>query len=280
VYVRRRGNASTSGEGGMKTFLFSVCWVVAFTPPAVEGEEQWTIKGAGVELTYSTPDSVQAIAVLSDCSSGKERIERFFHMGWQQPVRARIFPDRESLTAYWRSAWKIPDLQVECWQVASGTGSMLAILSPRVWRTEACEHNADDSIATHLLIVHELVHMFHGQHNPGHEFEGMDDAGWFVDGLATYVSGQLERSHAAAARTAIAEGKDPAELKSAWSGRFRYGVCGSMAQYVDFRYGRGVLRAMLGAVTQQELLKVMGTSEAQFLSDWKRWVMSRPPQPE
>jgi hypothetical protein len=260
----------------MRAFLVFVGCILTIDSgaPRTGGDDQVIIRKAGTQLMYSAPDSLQSGKVMSDCAVGMERVEQFFKLQWRGGIQVRLFPDRQSLTAYWRIAWKIPDLQVECWQVASGTASMLAILSPRVWKTEACDHDPDDSTATQLVIIHELVHAFHGQYNPSREFEGMDDVGWFVEGLATYVSGQLERLHSSAASMAIAEHRDPGELKSAWSGRYRYGVCGSMVRYIDVEYGREVLKAMLGSVTQEELLEHLGTSEPAFLSAWKRWVLS------
>ena len=56
------------------------------------------------------------------------------------------------------------------------------------------------------LITHELVHTYHGQHNPTRDFTGMDDLGWFVEGLATYASGQMAHSHAGDAKAALAAG--------------------------------------------------------------------------
>src|SRR6516165_2607432 len=79
--------------------------------------------------------------------------------------------------------------------VASGVADRMVILSPRVWKTQAAEHDPADAEHLRDLIAHELVHVYHGQHNPRPDFDGMDDSGWFVEGLAVYVSGQLERSH-------------------------------------------------------------------------------------
>ena len=45
------------------------------------------------------------------------------------------------------------------------------------------------------LIAHELVHVYHGQRSPRPDFHGMDDVGWFVEGLAVLASGQLELHH-------------------------------------------------------------------------------------
>ena len=62
--------------------------------------------------------------------------------------------------------------------------------------------------------------------------------GWFVEGLAVYASEQRQRSHRNAARDAIAAGKAPKRLAEAWSGRYRYGVSGSVVEFVDRRDGQ------------------------------------------
>ncbi len=61
------------------------------------------------------------------------------------------------------------------------------------------------------------------------------------------ASGQLAAEHKGAAREAIAAGKAPDHLANAWSGRWRYGLAGSLAGYVDRRWGRGTVVAMLAA---------------------------------
>jgi hypothetical protein len=71
----------------------------------------------------------------------------------------------------------------------------------------------------------------------------MDDLVWLVEGLAVYVYGQLDHARRDAARQTIAAGKAPTSLAKAWSGGFRYGVCGSMVRSIDQRYGRKTLIA-------------------------------------
>jgi Peptidase of plants and bacteria len=157
--------------------------------------------------------------------------------------------------------------------VAAGVADRLLILSPRVWKTEAVEHDPADAAHVREVVAHELVHVFHGQQNPIGDFEGMDDLGWFVEGLATYVSGQLSHEHRGAAAEAIQAGKGPVRLADAWSGRYRYGVCGSMVEFVDQRWGRETIANLL-AVTKPEIaLKLLGVTEAQFLEDWQKFVL-------
>src|SRR5262249_4104940 len=150
-----------------------------------------------------------------------------------------VFPHREQFDAYFKKRWQVP--RTERWMVASGVHDKLTVLSPRVWKAEAVEHDPKDETHFRELIAHELVHVYHGQLNPTGDFDGMDDLGWFVEGLAVYVSGQLENAHRDAASQALAKGQAPVSLAKAWGGRYRYGVCGSMVRFVDERWGRQML---------------------------------------
>ena len=130
---------------------------------------------------------------------------------------------------------------------------------------------------TDYVVAHELVHVYHGQHNPTGDFEGMDDLGWFVEGLAVYVSGQLEHGHKHAAQNAIAKGKAPTQLARAWSGPFRYGVSGSMVRFIDKRYGRDMLWKLLPETKPDKVLNHLGLSEKDFLAAWRNAVTKDEP---
>jgi hypothetical protein len=144
----------------------------------------------------------------------------------------------------------------------------LTVLTPRVWKTEAAEHDPADAAHFRELVAHELVHVYHGQNNPTRDFDGMDDLGWLVEGLAVYVSGQLDHAHRDAARQAIATGKAPSSLATAWSGKHRYGVCGSMVRYIDRHYDRQTLQDLLKEVNQAGVLGRLKVSEKEFLQAW------------
>jgi hypothetical protein len=246
------------------------CFVSVGVAPPTAG----SVQGDSLSVVLEEPDRALDPWVKATCTEAMGKIQAFFGLPFASGVRVRVFPVRAALTAYWRSAWGIPDLQPECWQVASGTASLLALLSPRVWKIEACEHDPADTIATKLLVTHELVHVFHAQRNPRPEFDGMDDLSWFVEGLATYVSGQLDRLHPNAARSAIDGGSAPSALAGAWSGKYRYGVAGSLVKYLDLTYGRPMLMALLPATTQEEILRKLGVREEVLLARWREWVLS------
>lgn len=218
-------------------------------------------------------DSNVAPRVAEDTRAGRDRVESFFEAPFPQPVVVRVFPDRASLDEYTTEAW---GFATECWMVGAGATRTLLLLSPRVWGSEACDHDPDDPAELSDLIAHELVHVYHMQNNPSNEFEGADEIGWFVEGLATYVSGQLDRGHRGRAREAIATGAAPARLADAWTGAYRYGVSGTLVEYIDVTWGREVLNSLLGATSQTEILAPLGVDEAGLLAGWRQWLSSAP----
>jgi hypothetical protein len=201
---------------------------------------------------------------------GKKKVERFFGSPFKSSFVVEICPNRAALDDYFTKRWKMPKTQA--WMVAAGIADQLVLLSPRVWKTEAAEHNPSDVAYVRDLIAHELTHVYHGQHNPRPNFDGMDDMGWFVEGLAVLASGQLERSQKGRAAEALKAGRAPAKLADAWSGRYRYGVCGSMVEFLDHTKGRDVIKKLLSAVTNEEALRILNTTEQKFLDDWKAHI--------
>lgn len=217
-----------------------------------------------------SPDDPGGAAAAEDTVTAQETIEDFFGAPFEEPVRVTIAADRATFDAVMPPEWGMTPTQ--CWMVGVGVADWFAVLSPAAWEDEACEHDPDNAEELQDLITHELVHTYHGQHNPTRDFTGMDDLGWFVEGLATYASGQMAHSHAGDAKAALAEGAIPADLESAWSGKYRYGVSGSMVAYIDATYGREVLASLLDATSEYDLLGRLGLSEPEFLTAWQDWV--------
>jgi hypothetical protein len=242
-------------------------------PPEAPTTMNWRkLSQKGVTVEYQAQDRTQAERLLPLLLKGRKTVPDFFHRPFPHAFAIRIYPDRDTLTAYWRDAWHIPDFQPELWMVASGTANMLTILSPAVWKTQAAEHDPSALLDVERLLTHEMVHVFHGQNNPHPDLDGMDDLGWFVEGLAVYVSGQLQEGHMASAQEAIAKGKEPKHLADAWSGRYRYGVSGSILDYIVTTYGRKILDKMLTGATQQDLLQPLGVTEKELLERWRAFV--------
>lgn len=252
-----------------RTMLLALLVTACATPRGVPQSPWQTRTVAGVTVRYQTPDEAVADQVTDAVSAGHRQIEAYFGAPFPDRYEVVIYPDRQQLTDHWREEWKTPELQAQCWMVASGSATALALLSPRVWATEACEHDASNVPRTRALMTHELVHVFHAQHLTGRTFDGMDEAGWFVEGLAVQVSGQLALGHLASASAAIAAGKAPSSLAEAWSGKYKYGVCGSLVGWVEAKAGRPALRKMLAFRTTPELLTAIGLGEPELLEHWR-----------
>lgn len=223
----------------------------------------------------SAPDDPARAAIEADAAVARTQIEAFFGQPFRQPVSILIAPSRAAFDAALPAAWGIAPSQ--CWMVGVGVADNLYLISPTAWTTDACEHNAADAQHVQDIVTHELVHAFHGQSNPSRDFSNAEEVGWFVEGLAVYVAGQLDRGRNSNPADAIAAGAAPTSLGDAWSGRYRYGVCGSMVQYIDQTYGRATLLAMLSMTTQQQVLQRLGTTEPEFLAAWQAWVAQRTP---
>lgn len=224
-----------------------------------------------LDITYEAADSNSAVVLQAYALNGMAQIERFFGRSFPEPVMLTILPDREAFDAYAAKKWGLT--QTQCWMVGAAGTHDVVLLTTRLWEP-ACDHDASDERHVRDLLVHEFVHAFHMQINPSDEFERADEVGWFVEGLATYVSGQLEAGHLVRAHEAVEKGETPDHLVDAWSGPYRYGVAGSMAAFLDELLGRGQFGTLLAATTQAELLDPVGMTERDFLEAWKAWVLS------
>jgi hypothetical protein len=235
----------------------------------VPAEQAWSMLALrGAQVHYTAGDAALAPAVGEDVQSGMQRIEVFFGHPFRASFEVFMFPGREHLDAQWQEAWGAPEFKSECWMVASGVAQRLDLLSPNAWGAEACEHNATDRRATAQLITHELVHVYHGQHNPVPDFTGMDDLAWLIEGVATYASGQLDEGRMTRVRQLVAKGEAPKSLSGFWSGRDKYGLAGSLARYVDGRFGRARLFESLNETSQEAVLAKLGVTERQLIEAW------------
>jgi hypothetical protein len=206
--------------------------------------------------------------------SAQQRVVEKFFGASIAPFELKIVPTHAAMQEIAAARWKVPELP--CWAVAMGTGSTLLLLEPAAWKTEACDHATDTEADIDRVIAHELAHVFQGQQRPAdRELANADDVGWFVEGLATYASGQLTPDRIQQVRELVAAGKAPTKLADAWTGKTRYGVSGSLVKLVDERFGRAKLLAALTASTQSELLAALGTTEDQLLAQWRAAFTSK-----
>lgn len=232
----------------------------------------WIVeKHPGYTLNYQNIDRSCIKEYIQIIDTGIKSVQTFFDEPYKSEFGVFIHPNRISIDNQWRKDWKIPDFKSECWMVASGVAGRLDFISPRVWLTEACEHNFSDKQRSQQLITHELVHVFHGQYNKSPDFSDVTGLDWFVEGLATYASGQCDSLRIAEIKTSIRKNEIPSTLDNFWTGNLKYGLSGSMVMYIDIKFGRTKLRELLKSNRKAEILSLLGISETELLKDWRSY---------
>ncbi len=209
--------------------------------------------------------------------NGMTTVTGFFQSNFQETFDVFIHPDRKSLDSTWQVDWKMPEFKSECWMVASGVASRLDLISPAAWNTEACEHDYANSLKTQRLITHELVHVFHGQKNRSPDFSDVTGMDWFIEGLATYASGQCDSARIAEVRKIIFENKAPGDLDEFWVGKLKYGLSGTMVMYMDQKFGREKLVGLLHENRLDDLLNKLNVNEQDLMNGWKSYMGSLTP---
>lgn len=241
---------------------------------------------AVLALAYSAPAKLSPQFIISapvgdaasaslelEAKNSRGEIEHFFGRPYTSPVNVTIVSSRTDFDAAMPAAWGIRPSQ--CWMVGVGVYDRMIMLSPTAWARNACDHRPDDVDEAKTIMRHELTHVIHGQYNPTHDFTGMDDAAWFVEGLATYVSGQLDEKRLARAQQALNAGQGPGKLAQAWSGKEKYGFAGSMVAYLDHTYGRKRLVELLDELSTAGIMKELDTTEPEFLAGWSTWLKAK-----
>jgi hypothetical protein len=221
-------------------------------------------------IHYTNADKDKIINIDDQLQAGFKHIVDFFHHSFINRFDVYIFPDRNLMDKQWQKDWGDSTFQSQCWMIASGVGHRLDILSPNAWAKEACDHNANDSREIRQVIWHELVHVFHGQYNPDHTFNYIEKLDWLVEGVATFVSGQLDAKRTQRIQQLINENKVPSTLDNFWKGREKYGLSGSMVAYIDAKYGTNKLFELLKQTNKEAALTSLAISEMQLLVDWKK----------
>jgi hypothetical protein len=233
---------------------------------SVEWKELTTEK---YTLHYTSTDQNAINKIDSDLRSGLSYIADYFHHSFINKLNVYVFPTRTLMDKQWQKDWGDSSFQSQCWMIASGVAHRLDILSPNAWTKEACEHNANDSTEIRQVVWHELVHVFHGQYNPDHTFSYIEKLDWLVEGLATYVSGQLDEKRLQRIKRLVKENKTPLTLDNFWKGEEKYGLSGSIVEYIDKAYGREKLFSLLKFTNKHDALKFLGLTEEQLLKSWK-----------
>lgn len=224
---------------------------------------------AGSEVRFhAAPDDVAASEVQAMAGSAVADVERFFGHRFPRPVEFDLVPGRAAFDAAIPA--RLGMTPTQCWMVGMGIAERMLVLSPSAWKKDACEHDPGDKVELRRLITHELIHVYHGQNNASGDFTGEDDLAWFIEGIAVLGSGQLTDKRLADVRAAAVAGNLPSKLDDIWTGKLRYGAAGSLAGYVDGKWGRKTIYRLLRARSTKEALAMLGVSEADLIAGWKR----------
>ncbi len=239
-------------------------------------DNNWIVeKHASYNLYYTFIDNKNKDDYNRLVEKGMSDVRSFFGSSFNKTFNVFIHPNRHSLDSSWQKDWKMPDFKSECWMVASGVSTKLDVISPEVWDKEACEHIYTNFIKTQQLITHELVHVYHGQINISPDFSNMEGIDWFVEGLATYASGQCDSERITEIKIAISNKNIPKTLDSFWTGNLKYGLSGSVVMYIDHKYGRAHLKKLLPFNKKSEILSSLNTSEDVLLKGWIEFMVNR-----
>lgn len=258
----------------MKVRLIVAIFLVLIIISGFSPTEWKSKKCSGYTITYTQQDETACAAYISLLNQGRKDVEAFFNKAYRADFVVKIHPNRQSMDQQWQTDWKMPDFKSECWMVASGVATKLDLLSPVKWKEEACEHAYEDKEKTQKLLTHEMVHVFHGQWNKSPDFSETVQLDWWVEGLATYASGQCDQQRIGDVKKALTENKAPITIDKFWSGKNRYGLSGSIVMYIDQKYGRAKLMELLPLTKKTELLDSLKISEDQLLADWKKFVLN------
>lgn len=229
-------------------------------------------KCKGYTLWYTPNDKSYKKEFQKFIDHGILSVNTFFNTSYNKEFNVFIHPSRQSLDSVWQKDWNMPEFKSECWMVASGVATKLDMMSPKLWDKQSCEHIYSETTHTQQLITHELFHVYHGQLNISPDFSNVEGIDWFVEGLATFASGQCDASRIAEIKKAISDKKNPNSLENFWTGKLKYGLSGSVVMYIDYKFGRNKLKELLPLNKKSEILALLGITEAQLLDEWQKYI--------
>lgn len=252
--------------------------VIALTPllllPAagwISPTDTWrSEKHEGFTLQYTDADRKDMKDCFQYLQKGMKDVQNFWNGSFKKEFTVYVHPNRKSMDEQWQKDWKMPEFKSECWMVASGVAGKLDLLSLKKWTSESCEHDIADKVKTQRVVTHELFHVFHGQVNPSPDFSKTEGIDWFVEGLATYASGQCDTLRISEVKKAVAENTIPASLDKFWTGKLKYGLSGTVVMYIDREYGREKLKELMSLTKKQEILNALKITEENLLAGWKK----------
>jgi hypothetical protein len=255
-----------------RTFIYLFILPVLLSWMSVD--DTWTSEHYdGFTMNYTGSEKKNTQDYFKLINEGRKTVQSFFKNSYKNDFEVFIHPNRHSLDSTWQKDWNMPDFKSECWMVASGVAARMDMISPKLWNSEACEHDYSNSLKTQQLITHELVHVYHGQLNPSPDFSNVTGIDWFVEGLATYASGQCDSVRMSEVKKAIEENNVPPGLDQFWTGKLKYGLSGSLVMFVDEKYGRAKLTELLKTDNLPVLLLSLNTDEAELIDSWKTNIL-------
>lgn len=253
-------------------FLLGLLVVPIFLSSTIIGDNWLSEKQNGYTVFYDSKDKKNIKEYKIFFEKGKTAVTDFFQNQYQKDFDIYVHPSRVSLDSTWQKDWNMPDFKSQCWMVASGVANKLDIISPILWDSLACEHIYSNTSKTQNLITHELVHVFHGQQNVSPDFSDVSGIDWFVEGLATYASGQCDSTRILEVQKALLKNEIPDSLNKFWTGNLRYGLSGTVVMYLDNKYGREKLMGLLKFNTIKEVLDSIETTESEIMNEWKKYI--------
>ncbi|HGJ65336.1 TPA: hypothetical protein ENS27_08110 [bacterium] len=252
--------------------LLAACTSLLFVNGATINNNWIIEQQKGYTLLYTSIDKKNVNEYKKLIESGIKSVETFFHSSYNKEFNIFVHPSRQSLDSVWQKDWNMPEFKSECWMVASGVATKLDMISPKLWDELSCEHIYSETTKTQQLITHELVHVYQGQLNISPDFSNVEGIDWFVEGLATFASGQCDSARISEVKRAIYENKIPKNLENFWTGKIKYGLSGSLVMYIDHKYGRKILFELLPLNKKPDILLALGTTEVELINEWKRYI--------
>jgi hypothetical protein len=124
-------------------------------------------------------------------------------------------------------------------------------------------------------VARELVHALHIQQQraqrPAETL--FATTRWVIEGLAVYVSGQLDREFAPQERSRLGTAPLPRTFLGLYADSAFLGLAISLLGFIDAAHGRSTLRALVSARSDAEALAALATTEDALLGAWRAEVV-------
>src|SRR5688572_27026679 len=93
------------------------CGAAAPTPVP---ESSWVSRErAGITVQAQGEDAGRLDEWLSVAETGRARVQSFFDRTLEGSFTLTVYPTRDAVNAYWRTAFRVRDDQLFCWMIAT-----------------------------------------------------------------------------------------------------------------------------------------------------------------